>query len=69
MNLRQAIVFAILMENGGGIISKAPNYIKEKLKSCENLNEPEVLLDSQNHEKFIGWQNIWKLQYPKSEKK
>jgi len=65
MNLRQAIVFAILMENRDGIIGKAPSYIEEKLSSCENLNEPEVLLDTQNHGKFMKWIATWKVQFPK----
>ena len=59
MNLKQAVVFSILMENNEGIIGKAPSYIEEKLNSCEELGEPEVLLDSNNKQKFDDWKNKW----------
>jgi len=42
MTTRQAVVFAMLMEEGEGILSKAPSYVEEKLTACESL--PDNLL-------------------------
>ena len=58
MNLEQAVVFAILMENNDGILSKAPSYIIEKKDSVIREN-PEVLLDIDNREKFNQWKMKW----------
>ena len=67
MNLRQSIVFAILMENNAGILGKAPSYIEEKLNSCETyMDEPENLLDSYNFEKFKKWQEKWGIDFEKA---
>lgn len=63
MNLRQAIVFAILMENNDGIIGKAPSYIEEKKGMIETLKYPERMLDANNLGKFKGWQKTWKLEF------
>lgn len=54
MNIRQAVTFAILMENNEGILGKHPNYLKEKLESCQMV-VPEVLLDSGNMVKFKAY--------------
>ena len=59
MNLKQAIVFAILMENDKGILGKAPSYVEEKLRSCEQSDKPEALLDTNNQAKFLKWQEKW----------
>ena len=58
MNLEQAVVFAILMENNDGILGKAPSYIIEKKDSVIREN-PEVLLDIDNREKFNQWKMKW----------
>ena len=58
MNLHQALVFAILMENNDGILGKAPSYIIEKKDSVIREN-PEVLLDIDNREKFNQWKMKW----------
>lgn len=57
-NLREAVVFAILMENGEGILNKAPLYILEKMKAVD-MGIPECLLDSPNMQKFQEYQNRW----------
>ena len=59
MDIKQAVVFAILMENNQGIIGKAPAYIWEKLQACSTMNEPEMLLDENNQAKFKKWKSIW----------
>lgn len=58
LKLRQAIVFAILMEGNEGIIKKSPSYVKEKLQAFE-LKEPEVLLDWINMQKFKDYIEKW----------
>ena len=67
MNLRQAIVFSILMENGEGILDKAPSYVEEKLKSAEALTNPEVMLDLFNLAKLDEWQEKWKVRFKHKE--
>ena len=62
MTLRQAVVFAILMENNEGILGKAPIYVKEKLISCALSDEPEGLLDSHNLARFREWTIRWKME-------
>jgi len=62
MNLKQAVVFAILMQNGGGIKQKAPAYVMEKLNSCEKLESPENLLDTDNKALFNEYGRYWQME-------
>jgi len=59
MELKQAVVFAILMEGNDGIMGKAPSYIMEKLDTTSQLNTPEAILDSNNLKKFNDWKKRW----------
>ena len=62
MKLKSAVVFSILMEGGGGILSKSPGYILEKLRACSAMSEREylaALLDSDNQAKLREWEEIW----------
>lgn len=59
MEIKQAIVFAILMQTNDGIISKAPQYIEEKLWRCKNDPHPETMLDFSNKQLFDKWLNFW----------
>jgi len=62
MELKQAVVFAILMENNEGIVGKHPNYILEKLRRCEECYREEellALLDSKNEAKYREWKARW----------
>ena len=59
MNLEQAVIFAILMENNGGILEKSPSYIEEKYEGCEFLPSPEELLDPANLAKLQAWRDRW----------
>ena len=59
MNLKQAVVFAVLMANGDGISSKAPSYILEKLDMCAMMTTPEQILDAPNHAIFTAWMDRW----------
>ena len=62
MKLKSAVVFSILMEGGGGILSKSPGYIMEKLRDCESMSEREylaALLDINNQAKLREWEEKW----------
>jgi len=62
MNLRQAVIFSILMENSNGIIGKSPSYIREKLAIIESMEDEEKLislLDEKNKKKYIAWKVRW----------
>jgi len=59
MTTKQAVVFAILMENNGGIQGKSPDYIREKLYMCSQDDNPECILDQQNYLKLQRWQQLW----------
>lgn len=62
MNLKQAVTFAILMENNDGILGKAPSYVLEKFELCRLSTEPETLLDSQNTAKYKKYLKIWRIE-------
>ena len=66
MTIRQALVFAILMENNNGILGKAPSYINEKARVVDGMNRPELLLDGPNTKKFKDWQDKWGV-FPKND--
>jgi len=59
MNLRQALVFAILMQHGDGVLAKHPDYMLEKLRVAQRLDEPEVLLDHFNMTIFEEYLQKW----------
>jgi len=57
--LKRLIVFAIFMENGQGIMSKAPDYVMEKFNLATVGDSPEKHLDNANQMKlqeyFLQW--------------
>jgi len=57
--LKRAVVFAILMQGDRGILSKAPIYVLEKWRTVHTLDNPEVLLDKENHALFEEWKRQW----------
>lgn len=59
MNLKQAVVFAILMENNDGVIGKHPSYIQEKLTTTESFNQCYRILDRPNSQKLLKWLRKW----------
>jgi len=61
MNLRQALVFAILMQGNGGVLTKHPSYMLEKLRAVREHNEPEVWLDTFNMAIFRQYLDKWKV--------
>ena len=53
--LRRLIRFCILMENGGGIITKSPGYLIEKFTA------EAPALDKGNQQKYDEYMRQWKL--------
>jgi len=46
------------MEGNGGILNKAPVYIREKT-NVFNMDDPEVLLDFMNMQKYNVYIDKW----------
>ena len=61
MNLRQAVVFAMIMSHGEGVLSKHPSYVFEKLEACEKSVVPEKFLDTPSFEIFKAYAEKWKM--------
>jgi hypothetical protein len=59
INLKQAVVFAILMEHDEGIEWKSSNYVLEKLARLEYNDEPQGILDDANLAKYNAWIKRW----------
>lgn len=57
--IKQAVIFAILMQNGQGIMSKSPDYVAEKLEAVSLEPEPEGLLDMGNQGLYHAWLRRW----------
>jgi hypothetical protein len=67
MNVEGLVMFAILMENGGGILDKSPHYILEKFQTCLTVRDVEMLrgiLDTANRHKFDLWLQRWGADVP-----
>ena len=63
LEIERLVIFAILMENGEGILSKAPDYIMEKWGQTQMKLSFEyifALLDGENQAKFRAWQKEWR---------
>jgi len=63
MNLRQAVVFAIMMSHGEGILSKHPSYVFEKTNALSETVVPEKLLDDEGREIFKAYAERWKMDW------
>ena len=59
VSIRTLLVFAIAMQNGQGIRSKAPDYIREKWDEACMMSEPEGILDDANLRIFNEWKTTW----------
>lgn len=61
MDTEEAVVLAILLNKGGGITHKSPDYITEKVHSVQHdWLGPERLLDSEGRKIFEEWRSIWR---------
>jgi len=63
MNIKQAIVFAILMEHDEGILNKSASYILEKVEAVRDNPHPEQLLDMMGQAKLNLWAERWKVKF------
>lgn len=59
MNLRQAVVFGLLMQDNSGVLGKSPKYIMEKAEICYIANIPETILDAANRSMFYEFAKKW----------
>ena len=62
--LKQLVTFSILMEENGGIVKKAPEYVSGKydaIMSCKSDYELVSLLDSGHNKKYKKWLDKWIL--------
>ncbi len=61
--IERLVVFSIFMENGRGIVGKAPEYIMEKWGLAQaHVNDEYIIagLDQANQAKYREWQRVWK---------
>lgn len=59
--IHQLVAFCILMQNGEGIMSKAPDYIREKFKAVqlrETFAGVRALLDDDNQRIFDAYFSV-----------
>jgi len=59
VDIKRLVVFAILMENGEGIIDKSWDYIAEKYELALSVSYPEQLLDPSNRSKLEKRLKTW----------
>jgi len=61
--LNKLVVFSIFMENGEGIVGKAPDYIMEKWKLVNmDISDEYIVagLDGFNQAKYNEWLQTWR---------
>ena len=63
MNVRQGVVFAILMQGNKGIMTKHPSYLAEKLAMCLMGTTPERMLDASNLKIFNDWKQQMRIEF------
>lgn len=64
MTLEQLVCFCVLMENGQGIVGKAPSYLFEKFKAVQHRDSRDSLLgllDLHNANKFREYIKTWRV--------
>ena len=63
MDILKEVVFSILMQNGQGIIGKAPSYLQEKRELVDKLTSgdqaAQYLLDSKNKTIYDNYKSTW----------
>ena len=47
------------MQNGEGILGKAPLYLLEKYDEVQKRNNPSAMLDVQNKDIYDKWMEMW----------
>ena len=59
MTIDQLVTFVVLMQNGEGILGKAPVYLLEKYDEVQKRNNPSAMLDVQNKDIYDKWMEMW----------
>jgi len=59
LNLFRTVCFLQLMQHGEGLSSKAPKYIREKMKTSEDLIGAWNMLDNDSQLKVLEWSRHW----------
>ena len=62
----KALVFALLMGDGRGIVDKSPSYMMECWNKVHEMSHPERLLDPVTLNKFKYWHSKWLAPDPQS---
>lgn len=57
--VKRLVIFAILMENNKGILTKSTEYVMEKFLTVMAAPYPEEMLDWDNKRKFKEWCRRW----------
>lgn len=58
------VCFLALMQNGDGLIDKAPDYITEKTRILGSGLDAFAALDIHNMRKVVGWCHAWGITVP-----
>lgn len=58
------VCFLVLMQNGGGLMDKSPDYITEKTHMLRAGLEAFSYLDIHNMRKVIAWCDSWGVEVP-----
>lgn len=58
------VCFLVLMQNGEGLIDKAPDYITEKIPMLREGLNAFAYLDINNMRKAVAWCDEWKVEVP-----
>lgn len=61
LKLFQTVCFLTLMQHGKGLTSKAPKYIREKMKTSEELVGAWNMLDGEGQAFVCDWANEWEF--------
>ena len=59
MTIDQLVTFVVLMQNGEGVLGKAPLYLLEKYDEVQKRNNPSAMLDAQNKNVYDKWMEMW----------
>jgi hypothetical protein len=62
LTLLQIVAFCVLMQNGEGIKSKAPDYIRQKIRRCMMLgtrDDVRAIMDLENQRIFDDYFESW----------
>lgn len=59
------LCYLILMQNGGGILDKSPDYVIEKMKALKMGYTAYQMLDFRNRKLLLAYLDKWSYDIPK----